>query len=331
MDYRTKITQEIDKKYGKGVIQNASNFLDREEKVVSVGPTLDMKLGGGIPEGNLAIFSGMPKLGKTSLAFQVAANAQEQYDKCVYVLPVEGRLRKMNLMGTHNLSLDEDKFVIVGSTGGKLLTAEENLTIAENIIKSHPGCVLIIDSLSALVALDDRTEEFSHNRRPITPKLLALFFKRISNLLPVQNTIVLGIQHVMQTQGNKGSFLIEDGGLKAQFYKNVHLRLKSMEHFPNPNTPLGQKIKLDILCSALGGPCKKVETYLRYGYGVDDVYELLSMALDVSLIEKSGAWFAVPFLDDTPKFQGMENLCQHFYQNPEHKEVLKSSLEEILK
>jgi RecA/RadA recombinase len=149
------------------------------------------------------VLTGQPKCGKTTTSLDFAANAQKpEYGsgsykdgRMVYYLNIEGRLKKRDLEGIPGLNLE--KFDVIGSQTGKILRAEEYLQIAERIINQEPGCVVIIDSYSALCTEAEITSDMDKMQRADGAKLLAKFCRKVANVIPVNKNIVIGITHLM--------------------------------------------------------------------------------------------------------------------------------------
>jgi RecA/RadA recombinase len=170
-----------------------------QKRIVSVSPAIDVglsgKLGVGIPEGSWVLLSGSPKCGKSSTALQIAANAQEQFEKEIFIGNAEGRIKARDLRGIHNLNIDNVK--IIQSSKGNILSAEQSIFEYIKIIKEYPGCVLVVDSTSALCEKAEMDEEVKADRRLSGAKLLASFCRQLGAIVPIQNSIVILIQHMI--------------------------------------------------------------------------------------------------------------------------------------
>ena len=317
-NFRDKLRKDIISKYGEGIIKEASDLVNDKQIVIPVSPAIDRGLNGGVPEGSWCIFSGPPKFGKTTLALQLAANAQkpEYGGKQVYYLDVEGRFKNMNL--TTVSSFQPDKCEHIRSIEGKILTAEDFLTIGMDIIKGHPGCVLIIDSASQLCSSKEIVADITASARADGPKLLSSFTKQMGNVVPIQKTIVIIIQHLIANTSGYGPTMMEDGGNKIKYQVDVKLRGKGLEKWMDKeNNQIGQIIKWDVVCSALGKPGSLVESYVRYGYGVDETMELIQLATDFGIINKAGAWYSFDMDGEEIKAQGLEKMGELLRESKE--------------
>ena len=303
---------------------NASEIVDQERKIVSASPAIDFGLGGGIPEGSWVLLSGTPKCGKSTLALQIAANAQQQYGKQIFLGNVEHRINKKELLGIHGLNVDSVE--IIQSQKGKILMAQDFLQEFTNIIKTVPGSILIIDSTSALCAEKEYTEDVTSQARNEGPKLLATFCRKMASIVPVQDVILVIIQHLIANTSGYGSPYYEDGGNKVQYQADIKMRCSSFQKWnltqADDTTRVGQVVNWQVITSALGPPGGKIQSYLRYGYGVDDIKEYISLGLDMAIIEKGAAWYTFGEL----KAQGEEKLRNALIENPEKLNELKAAV-----
>jgi len=313
---REQLRKEINKNHDKKqVVVPASELVAQDKKIVSVSPIADYNLNGGIPEGTWLILSGLPKAGKTVTALQIAANAQRQYNKPVYIGSVEHRINKKELEGIHGLDIDNVE--MIQSTTGKILTAQDFLQEFTTVIKTIPGCVLIIDSTSALCAEGEFANIMNEKGmgRNEGPKLLAQFCRKMTGVVPVQNTIVIVIQHLIANTSGYGEPYYEDGGRKMQHQADTKLRCTSFQKWENSkkDDQVGQVINWQIKTAALTKPGGKFQNYLRYGYGLDDIKEYMMLGCDMGLIDKKGAWF---YYEDI-KANGIDQLHKKLCDQPE--------------
>ena len=312
---KEQLKKEINKRHDASVLKNANEIVDRDRKIISVSPALDLALNGGVPEGSWVLLSGTPKCGKTTLALTIAANAQRQYNKDVYIGNVEHRINKKELIGIQGLDLNQVE--MIQSEKGKILIAQDFLQEFTNIIKTVPGCVLIIDSSSALCAEKEYTEDITAQARNEGPKLLANFCRKMASVVPVQDVTLIIIQHLIANTSGYGSPYYEDGGNKIQYQADVKLRCTSFQKWNlvpvDDSTRVGQVVNWQVMTSALGGPGAKAQSYIRYGFGVDYIKELIGLGLDMGIITKAGSWLSM----GENKVQGEEKLRSLLVENPE--------------
>lgn len=328
-DYLAKIQKEIDSEFGEGVLSSSRLILENPRQVIKFSPALDGALGGGIPEGCLVTCSGPPKGGKTTSTLHFCSKFQqpEYGNRHVYYLDAEARLKPMNLSCIPGLDLD--RFHHIHSIEGNILTAEKFLTIAEKILYTHPGSLVVIDSISCLCPEAEMTGDLTAQFRASGPRLFSLFCKRVANILPVNRVTLWGIQHTHSSMG-PGAGKSEDGGLKIQYALDVKMRMTWAEDWTvgtNENQRVVGKIAhWNIITSALGSsPNQKVDSYIRFGVGIDEIKENIETGVSLDIIKKGGAWYTF----NEEKFQGEEKLYQAFTTNPEMVKLLEEKIKEL--
>lgn len=331
------VKDDVIKNFGSDIILSGNALIDRKNVVIPVSPSLDIVLNGGIPEGSFVVLTGQPKCGKTTTSLDFAATAQKPEYKGdlkdtreVYYLNIEGRLKKRDLEGIPGLNLD--KFHIIGSQQGKILHAEEYLQIAEKLINEIPGSVIIIDSYSALCTEAEITSEMDKMQRADGAKLLAKFCRKVANVIPVNKNIVIGITHLMGNPTGYGAEFKEKSGQAIAYQTDIKLRAKTFKPWSlsADGTQIGQEIEWQVICSALGPPGGNITSYIRYGQGVDKYMEAITLASDMGLIHKGGAWYTLTALPEKPKFQGTEKVRTYLLEHPKAYEDLVVNIKETM-
>lgn len=317
------LIKQFTKTYGKGIVTTAEFIIEKPKKIHSLSPVLDIALSGGIPEGCSILCSGKPKCGKSTTALQFAAHCQAS-GRPVFYMDVECRIQGNQKLLTGIHGLDIKTLNIISSTPEKILSAVDHLTMAEEIAKGIPHALIILDSASALCDSSERTEELTANARVKGPKLLAAFSRRIKDVLSVNNINIFTIQHMIANTSGYGVPFMEDGGNKIVHGADVKIRAKGFSDWKDGESLIGQMVKWEVEFSALGPPGAIVESFIRYGHGIDEVWEIMNLATDLGLIEKSGAWYAF----EGQKYQGQQNLWKAL-SDKEHPKMLNSLTEKV--
>ena len=322
------MSKDIIKEYG-DVLHDPSSIVDRPLEVLSVGPKLDIALGGGVPEGSLFIMTGPEKVGKTVTALTFCANAQKHYQRKVYYANIEGRLKKRDLEGIADLSLDPEKMQIIGSTEGNILSAEKYLSIVDNIVHTQPGSLAVVDSFSALSSEAELTGDLSDMQVMSVQKILAKFCRRISNVLPINRVTVIGITHLMANMQRfgRGKTKIEKSGNALKYQVDVKLHATHSVPLMQGDAQIGQTIHWQIATSAIGPPGQKVESHIRYGRGIWKEMEVADLLIDFGLVAKAGAWLKLP---NGEKVQGKANFAQYLEDNPKEYEEFRKQIFEMV-
>lgn len=322
-----KLGKAITKEYGENIIRMAGDVFDKPKMVIPVSPAIDIALNGGLQEGTFNTFTGVAKSGKSSLSLWIASKAQqERYGgRTVYYSNAEGRLKERDLKGIPGL--DMSRFHVIGSTKKVRLTAEKHLSIAERVLIDDPGCMWICDSFSALATEKELTSGMDEMQRADGAKLLAKFCRRIGEIVSLNDCIVIGMTHLSANVSGYGAAYTEGGGMKIAYQADNKLRIKKFEpwRLNEDGKQIGQIVTWQCICSALGPPGMEVQSYLRYGHGIDEVYEVASFGIDLGLVDKAGSWLTYK---DT-KVQGKEKLVAHLQENPELISVLRNEVMEL--
>jgi RecA/RadA recombinase len=354
-----KVFNSLEKKYGDKVFKSGTQLVNTHKDIIGVSPFVNVGIGSGIPEGSVVLLSGDPKCGKTVTSLMIAKNAQKQGRK-VILLNIETRLKKRDLLGIKGL--DPEELIVVGSfrdededgnAEGKILTAEEYLAIAEHYIHECPGCVVIFDSISQLVTEGELNSEIDKQHRAPAAVLMARFTKRMAPVISVNNCVMVGIIHlVANTSGQGRKTKNRSGGRKVQYAVDVDLECMYTEPW-NIGTSENQNIIGQIIhwktlsTSSSVPPNRKFKSYLRYGIGLDEVFEMLQLAIDFGMIDKKGGgWHVFSFLQNhleeideeewsdevikKYKVQGAVNASNFLNENPHIYDLLENAVNEYI-
>lgn len=321
------IDEKLKKEFGNNVFLSASNLLEEEKEVISVSPTVDLMLGGGIPSGSFMVVTGRYKLGKTSMCLHIAGKAQKKGFK-VYYFNVEGRLKKRDILGIPGLDTSEEMFTIVGSHKDKILNAEDYLKILMSYIETKDKCVFIFDSFSQLCSAGRHAAEVGDRFRDDVPLMLASLTKRAANILPVRDNILIGITHIIANQGHGMSPWSESSGQKIQYAADIKVKATHATDYIVSDKQVGQIVHWECDTSAIGPPGAKTSSLLRYGEGIDEYYDLLATCIDIGIVNKGGSWLTMP---NGEKVQGIEKGRNYLKDNPDTYKELTEKFAEIFK
>lgn len=277
------------------IITNAAYVANSRKAIIPTTPKVDLILDGGIPEGSFVTITGPPGVGKSSLALKIAAEAQkipsDWGERIVYYSDVEGRIKKRDLFGTTYLDTSEEKFRLIQSKEGKILTGEDFLNINSELINGCPGYVFIIDSFSSLCSEERYKADGKTRIRDNVPLLLSHFCKTIAQVIPINKCLVIGITHQIANQSGFGQKKWnEASGEKIKYQADVKLKGTHCTPWVANDVQVGQQIHWQCEKSALGGPGKKTESWLRYGKGIDETREMMDLAVGCNMLKISGAW-----------------------------------------
>lgn len=319
--------KSLEKEFGPGRIKTGRQVIDQKREVFSFSPILDTALSGGVPEGSWVHISGPPKVGKSCAALTLCADAQKK-GRPVFYIDVEGRIKEKELSGIEGL--DVDKLTVVGPEEGRILTSKDYLMFAETFIKDVPRSVVILDSISALInpsVLDEERDKADYGSGN---KIVGRFCDVCAQVVPVNKNIVVGIVHFYANVSGYGKANTEKAATRWIYQTDIRLRAnpgpKAWTINKDGEKQIGQIVSWDIDASALGPPIKKVESYLRYGVGIDRKYELLQQAIEIGVVENAGSWYTF----GEQKVQGAENLYNMMRENAELFTAIEKAVHESL-
>jgi len=348
---------------GEKVLQNLS-----ELKVIGLCPSLDIALGGGIREGQCVVMTGDAKTGKTTTALYFASKCQALGKNVIY-FNTEGRITKENFTGIKGL--DSSKIKIIQATDKTpLVSAETYLNALEAFVKGTPDLVAIIDSVSNMVPKEELEGEIRTGVRNSLPRLLSMFFKRISGDVARTKAILIFITHnIANTSGMRfAPQKISDCGNMIQYQAGTNMVITSrgkwlangstVSEEDNTNIPhVGQIANWIIKTSASGGkPMTRAATWIKYGIGIDETQEIAQLANEFNMIKASGAWYEISIAIDNAtdpviqsclqrnnidindeesvkkffKFQGIQRVRNFLEENEDVRNFIYEHIKEIL-
>lgn len=330
-----KIIESINDKYGTNVVVSGDFLREHSGCAVSTGMIgWDIALHGGIKEGTITHIGGLTASGKTTLCLNIAVQAQK-LGKNVYYVDVEGRVQDELLDCIEGI--DKSKLRFIRSSREKFLTAEEYLSIIEDIIKDDPGCVIILDSLAALCPEAEFTTEMSEMQRATMPKLMYKFLRKVAQIIPPNKTIFISITHMQANPSGYGSPLKDVGGNGIQFFASYWLICMSSTDIDGKDgKKVGKESKFKVKKVANGSPGAEPILYITFGKGCDKYADICKIAEDIGILTKGGAWYTLELdaLKDAsgkyPKMQGMENMKTYLQDNPKSYTMLAEKIKEMV-
>lgn len=324
--FTQRVMDHVEREYGEGVMVSGEDVRDNPLITIPMSPSMDSILGGGIMEGSWVGITGAPKTCKTSVALCLAKSAQQpRYgSRPVFYAKIEGRLSLALLKGTAGLDLSPKKFTVIQSSAKKILDAQTYLTILSNIIATVPNAFIIIDSISALCDEREMTDGVGTETRGGGAKLFSQFCRLNNQTVPIRNTIVVGITHLINNTSGMGAQKVERAAEMWKYQCDYQLRTVSKTPWKVGERQIGYQVKWDCKTSRTGPPGLTIDSFVRFGHGIDELYELLQFAMATGAVKKSGAWLSFEFLKDqmcdgdkVPQFQGGEKACEALKKNAE--------------
>ncbi|ABQ24435.1 recombinase RecA [Geotalea uraniireducens] len=300
---------QIEKQFGKGSIMRLGN--DEPLPDVAAIPTgslsLDMALGvGGVPRGRIIEIYGPESSGKTTLALHIVAEAQK-LDGIAAFIDAEhaldiGYARKLGVR-------TDDLLVSQPDTG------EQALEIAETLVRSGAIDVLVIDSVAALVPKAEIEGDMGDSHMGLQARLMSQALRKLTGIISKSNCCVIFINQIRMKIGVMfGNPETTTGGNALKFYASVRMDIRKIASLKQGNDVIGSRTKVKVVKNKVAPPFKEVEFDILYGEGISREGDILDLAVEKGVVDKSGAWFSY---GKERIGQGRENSRIYLKQNPE--------------
>lgn len=311
---------KLEKTYGKGIIMKLGDNAVMQVDTIPTGSVgLDIALGiGGFPKGRVIEIYGPESSGKTTLAIHAIAEAQKKGGIAAFIDAEHAFDR--NYAGA--LGVDIDNLLISQPDNG-----EQALEITENLIRSGAIDIIVIDSVAALTPRSEIEGEMGDSKMGLQARLMSQALRKLTGTIGRTNCICIFINQLREKIGVMfGNPETTTGGNALKFYASVRLDIRKS------GTPLkdkdgnmiGNTVKVKVVKNKLAAPFKTATFDIIYGQGISKSGEILDMAVELNLIEKSGSWFSY---NGTKIAQGRLSAVQFLEDNPE----MMNELEEIIK
>ena len=299
----------IEKQFGKGSIMRlGKDPLDREVHVIPTGSLgLDIALGiGGLPRGRIVEIYGPESSGKTTLTLHIVAEAQKRGGVCAFIdaehaLDV-GYAKKLGVK-TEELLVSQPDF------------GEQALEIADMLVRSNAIDVIVVDSVAALTPKAELEGEMGDTHVGLQARLMSQALRKLTAAISKSRTMVIFINQIRMKIGVMfGSPETTTGGNALKFYSSVRLDIRRVGAIKKDEDVVGNRTRVKVVKNKLAPPFKEVEFDILYGQGVSREGDLIDLASEASIVDKSGAWFSYA---GERIGQGRENAKQFLIDHPE--------------
>ncbi len=312
----------IEKQFGKGSImrlgKDAGPSYDAE-RVISTGSiSLDIALGvGGLPRGRIVEIYGPESSGKTTLALQVIAQAQKKGG----VSAIIDAEHALDVQYARKLGVKTEDLLLSQPDSG-----EQALEIAEALVRSNAVDVLVVDSVAALVPRSELEGEMGDAQMGAQARLMSQALRKLTAMINKSNTLLIFINQIRMKIGVMfGSPETTTGGNALKFYSSVRLDIRRVNSIKSGEEVLGSRTRVKVVKNKMAPPFRQVEFDLMYGEGVSKEGDLLDLAADSDIIEKTGSWFSY---GKERIGQGRENAKEFLKNNPQMAEAIERKLKE---
>src|SRR5262245_26745728 len=298
---------QIEKQFGKGAIMQLGEGSALDVSGISTGAlSLDIALGGrGLPRGRIIEIFGPESSGKTSVALHAVANAQRQGGVAAYI----DAEHALDPSWARRLGVDLESLLVSQPSN-----AEEALKIAEMLIKSNAVDIIVIDSVAALVPRSEVEGEIGDAHVGLQARLMSQALRILNPTIARTKTCMVFINQIRQKIGVMfGNPETTSGGLALKFYSSVRLDIRKITGVKDGEETIGSRVKVRVVKNKVAPPFRVAEFDLMHDHGISREGDLLDMAIEDKLIEKSGSWISY---GEMRLGQGRENAKQYLRDNP---------------
>ena len=299
---------QIEKKYGKGSVMKLGEFKAMEIEAIPTGAlSLDMALGiGGVPRGRIIEVFGPESSGKTTLALHVVAEAQKMGGEAAFI----DAEHALDPVYAKKLGVDIDNLIVSQPD-----TGEQALEITESLVRSGALDVIVVDSVAALVPKAEIDGDMGDSHMGLQARLMSQALRKLAGAINKSKTVLIFINQLREKIGVMfGNPETTTGGRALKFYASVRLDIRRIENIKQDGEVKGNRVRVKVIKNKVAPPFREAEFDVVYGEGISKAGNILDMAVNMDIIEKSGSWFSY---NGERIGQGRENVKKLLQEKPE--------------
>ena len=320
LDALNHVLGKIEKDFGKGSIMRLGEASSMGVEAISTGSIgLDIAVGiGGLPKGRIVEIYGPESSGKTTVALHTVAEAQKNGGIAAFI----DAEHALDPVYAKALGVDIDNLIISQPD-----TGEQALEITEALIRSGAIDIIVVDSVAALVPKAEIEGEMGDSHVGLQARLMSQALRKLSGTISKTKTTAIFINQLREKVGVLfGNPETTPGGRALKFYSTIRLDIRRGEQIKMGDSVIGNKTNIKVVKNKVAPPFKTAIVDIMYGEGVSKTGELVDLASENNIIQKSGAWFSY---NGEKIGQGRENVKQYLKMNPDILEEIENKVRDI--
>lgn len=320
MDKKTALETalaQIEKQFGKGAVMRLGQNEAMHVAAISTGSLgLDLALGiGGLPRGRIVEIYGPESSGKTTLALHCIAEGQKNGGNAAFI-DVEHALDPVYAGA---LGVDVDSLLVSQPD-----TGEQALEITEALVRSGAIDVIVVDSVAALVPRMEIEGEMGDTHVGLQARLMSQALRKLAGAISKSNCVAIFINQLREKVGIAyGNPEVTPGGRALKFYASVRIDIRKGETLKNGNDPIGSHTRAKVVKNKIAPPFRTAEFDIMYGHGISHEGEILDLAVELEIIQKSGSWFSYK---EERIGQGRDNVKNFLKEHPETAQEIEAQV-----
>ena len=297
---------QIEKEFGKGSVMRLGEYKAMEVEAIPTGAlALDIALGiGGVPKGRIIEVFGPESSGKTTLALHMIAEVQKQGGEAAFI----DAEHALDPVYAKNLGVDIDNLIVSQPD-----TGEQALEISEALVRSGAIDIIVVDSVAALTPKAEIDGDMGDAHVGLQARLMSQALRKLAGVLNKSKTSIVFINQLREKVGIMfGNPETTPGGRALKFYSSVRLDIRKTENLKLDGEVYGSRVRVKVVKNKVAPPFREAEFDIIYGKGISKSGNILDLAVNLDIVEKSGAWFSY---DGDRIGQGRENAKRYLEEN----------------
>lgn len=312
---------QIERQYGKGAVMKlGDNAAQMNVETVPTGSlSLDIALGlGGIPKGRIVEIYGPESSGKTTVTLHMIAEVQKRGGIAGFI----DAEHALDPSYAKNIGVDIDNLYISQPDSG-----EQALEITETMVRSGAIDIIVVDSVAALTPKAEIDGDMGDSHVGLQARLMSQALRKLTAVISKSNCTVIFINQLREKVGIMfGNPETTTGGRALKFYSSVRLDVRRIEQLKQSGETIGSRTRVKVVKNKIAPPFKEAEFDIMFGEGISKVGDILDLAAENGIINKSGAWYAY---EGNKIGQGRENAKQFLKDNPQICDTVEAKVREL--